>query len=239
MNRCPKRILLLCTGNTCRSSIAEGILKHKLEHTSVGSRRPEVVSAGLSAFDGSPASDEAVRAMRERGIDISSHRAKNVTREMVSSADLILVMTLTHKRMTLDRFPEARGKVFTLKEYVSKNSSLDDITAELSELQDRIEKKRMEFVNKYGNRLQELNKRRVELRNELRMVEQEIEGLHSQFDSCIDDEQESISMLEDKLHQLDIVDPFGGDIDAYRKTLREIEESLDSLISKLGLDKSV
>lgn len=122
---------------------------------------------------------------------------------------------------------------------MSKNSSLDDITAELSELQDRIEKKRTEFVNKYGNRLQELNKRRVELRNELRMVEQEIEGLHSQFDSCIDDEQESISMLEDKLHQLDIVDPFGGDIDAYRKTLREIEESLDSLISKLGLDKSV
>lgn len=239
MDRCPERILLLCTGNTCRSSIAEGILRHKLEHTSVGSCKPEVMSAGLSAFDGSPASDEAVRAMRERGIDISSHRARNVTREMVNTADLILVMTLTHKRMTLDRFPESRGKVFTLKEYVSKNRSLDDITAELSELQDRIEKKRAEFAQQYGGRLEELNRRRAELRNKLRLVEQEIEELHSRFDSCIDDEQESISTLEDKLHRLDIVDPFGGDIDAYRKTLVEIEESLGSLISMLGLDKSV
>lgn len=237
MDSCPKKILLLCTGNTCRSSIAEGLLKHKLAQIPEGVCKPEVVSAGLSAFDGSPASEEAVRAMRERGIDISSHRARNVTRDIVNSADLILVMTLAHKRMTLDRFPEARGKVFTLKEYISKNTSLDDITTELSKLHERIERKKAAFSQQYGARLEELNRRRMELRNELRLVEQEIEKLHKQFDSCIDDEQESISMLEDKLHQLDIVDPFGGDIEAYRKTVAEIEESLDKLISMLGLVK--
>lgn len=239
MYLCPRKILLVCTGNTCRSSIAEGILKYKLEHTPLGIRDFEVTSAGLSAFDGSPASDEAVRAMKERGIDISSHRAKSVTRDMVDTSDLILVMTLTHKRMVLDRFPEARGKVYTLKEFVSTNGSLDDITAELSDLQERIERKRAAFAEQYGGRLEELNQRRAELRAELRQVEREIEELHSRFDSCIDDEQESISMLEDKLHRLDIVDPFGGDITAYRRTLAEIEASLDGLISRLSLDKPV
>lgn len=238
-DRCLSRILLVCTGNTCRSSMAEGILKHKLEHTLGGSRRFCVTSAGLSAFDGSPASDEAIRVMKEKGIDIATHRAKSVSREMVKDADLILVMTLTHKRTVLDRFPETQGKVFTLKEYVSKDLSLDDITADLSDLQQRIEKKKEAFARQYGSRLEELNRRRAELREQLRETEREIEELHRRFDSCIDDEQESICMLEDKLHKLDIVDPFGGDLAAYRRTLAEIESSLDSLVAMLVPDTSV
>ncbi len=228
---------MACTGNTCRSSMAEGILKRKLEHTLGGRGRFCVTSAGLSAFDGSPASDEAIRVMKEKGIDIASHRAKSVSREMVNDADLILVMTLTHKRTVLDRFPDAQGKVFTLKEYVSKDLALDEITAELSDLQERIEKKKQSFSQMYGSRLEELNRRRAELREQLRETEREIEELHRRFDSCIDDEQESISMLEDKLHRLDIVDPFGGDVAAYRRTLAEIESSLDSLVAMLAPDK--
>jgi protein-tyrosine phosphatase len=137
----------------------------------------------------------------------------------------------------LDRFPDAQGKVFTLKEYVSKDLALDEITAELSDLQERIEKKKQSFSQMYGSRLEELNRRRAELREQLRETEREIEELHRRFDSCIDDEQESISMLEDKLHRLDIVDPFGGDVAAYRRTLAEIESSLDSLVAMLAPDK--
>lgn len=88
------KILLVCTGNTCRSPMAVGILKKLLEER--GTQQIEVESAGISAYESSPASLFAVDTSRNFGIDISRHSAHQLTKEMAQAADLILVMAPEH-----------------------------------------------------------------------------------------------------------------------------------------------
>ncbi|MHB8896523.1 MAG: arsenate reductase/protein-tyrosine-phosphatase family protein [Candidatus Geothermincolia bacterium] len=89
----PFGILFVCLGNLCRSPMAEGIARDELEREYPGSTSLiRFSSAGVAAIDGEPATREAVRAMRERGIDISRHRARRVTTSMVESSGLVLVM---------------------------------------------------------------------------------------------------------------------------------------------------
>ena len=108
------KILLLCTGNTCRSPMAEGLFKEFLKERGLDA---QVVSAGLFALDGDTASPQAITAMGEKGIDISKHRARQVTKDLVEESDLILTMTSEHKKRLLTIIPEAKKKVFTLKEF--------------------------------------------------------------------------------------------------------------------------
>jgi len=111
------RILYVCTGNTCRSPMAAGFAKKLLsEEIGCGAgdlrgRRVEVLSAGLLAGGGAPASPEAVRAARTLGADISHHRSRKLTRDLIRSADLILCMTGFHVAEVLRMAPEAAGKV--------------------------------------------------------------------------------------------------------------------------------
>ncbi len=111
-------ILLVCTGNTCRSSMAEGIFKQMLLNSNI--ENINVSSAGLSAFQGDRANQKAVDVLKNQGIDISKHRARQLTGEIISSSDLILTMTAAHKMSILNYDPQSKRKVFTLKEYASK-----------------------------------------------------------------------------------------------------------------------
>ena len=100
-----KRILVLCEGNYCRSPMAEFLLRASLG--------PEVSveSAGLGALHGSSAAPEAEALMTDRGLDISSHRARQLTKEIALAADLILVMEKVHRRRLQQRFAtHLRGK---------------------------------------------------------------------------------------------------------------------------------
>ena len=83
------RYLVLCTGNTCRSPMAAAMIR---------ARRPNdtVKSAGFAADVGAPAAANAVEALREIGLDLSSHRAAQVTPEMCATADRVFVMTASH-----------------------------------------------------------------------------------------------------------------------------------------------
>lgn len=109
-----KKILFVCTGNTCRSPMAAAILEEMAEEEGVDI---EVESAGIFAFAGDRASREAMEVLKDKKIDISHHRSKLVTEKLIEEADLILTMTFSHKETLLFKYPFASGKLFTLKEY--------------------------------------------------------------------------------------------------------------------------
>lgn len=111
-----KNLLFVCTGNTCRSPMAEAMFRRMLKE---GGYNNEYTcsSAGVYAYEGDEASLEAVQAMKKLGIDISGHCAKTLDYNSIRDAYIIFTMTRDHKRMILDVFPETADKVFTLKEY--------------------------------------------------------------------------------------------------------------------------
>lgn len=113
----PGSILVVCTGNICRSPMAEGFLRAFLEER-LGDDAPLVASAGLAAWEGSGPTPEAVAAAAELGVDISGHRARGIVPELVQTPDLVLAMTAGQRGALAESFPEVAGRIFTLKELV-------------------------------------------------------------------------------------------------------------------------
>lgn len=107
-------VLFVCTGNICRSPIAEGLFRHQ-----VGSRTDyRVSSAGLAAAHGVPPSEHAVHVMREAGIDISDARSQPLDRWLIEDADYVIVMTRGHQEAVRRLMPAAAEKTFLLKEFL-------------------------------------------------------------------------------------------------------------------------
>jgi len=111
-----KRILFVCTGNICRSPLAEALLKRALHERAV--EDVSVESAGTGAWDGAPASEGAYLVALERGLDLSGHRARLLTREIVEDAAMILTMARHHRARVHELGGE--GRVHVLGEYAGK-----------------------------------------------------------------------------------------------------------------------
>jgi protein-tyrosine phosphatase len=108
-------ILVVCTGNICRSPMAEGLLRSALDRRLDG-RAPDVGSAGTIAIDGAPAMPESIEAARERGVDIRAHAARLLTPELIDGADLVVTMAAEHREAVQRLVPGAAARTFTLKE---------------------------------------------------------------------------------------------------------------------------
>lgn len=109
-----RRILFVCTGNTCRSPMAEGLFRQMAAQSGL---EVDVRSAGVSALNGEAISGHTAAILLEHGIR-ETLASKELTAELVEWADLVLTMTASHKGLVIARHPRALEKVHTLKEYV-------------------------------------------------------------------------------------------------------------------------
>ena len=115
-----KNIAVVCTGNICRSPIAEGLLKARS-----GGSNINVVSAGTYALSGQGADPHSIEVMAAKGYDISAHRAQQATPALLQWADLVLTLDQTHSDWITSRLPHLRGRVFKVGKWRSNRDIAD------------------------------------------------------------------------------------------------------------------
>lgn len=116
-----KNILLVCSGNTCRSPMAAALFHKILRERGIDPQEYRIATAGLAALTGCSASPGAIRAMRLEGLDISGHRSRVFQQNMMEEADVVLTMTDGHRRLILDLCGQGGGKVYTLAEFAGED----------------------------------------------------------------------------------------------------------------------
>ena len=115
-------ILTVCTGNICRSPVAEYLLRHEIAQAG---RKADVRSAGIGALVDHPADETALKVMDELGVPMQAHRARQIKVEHTRWADLILVMQSHHLEYVLSMDPTARGKTFLMGHWSKKREVPD------------------------------------------------------------------------------------------------------------------
>ena len=113
-------ILVVCTGNICRSPMGEYLFKQRWQKAGW-----KVASAGVGALIGFPADDHAIAVMQEQGIDMSAHQAQQMSQALASAFDLILVMDKSHEEWINQRLPTSRGRVHQMSKWEAEDEVPD------------------------------------------------------------------------------------------------------------------
>lgn len=116
------KILFVCTGNTCRSPMAEGLMRVMAQEAG---KDVTVLSAGLFCANGAKATPQAIEAVKPY-VDISSHESRPLSVAFMEAADLVIAMTEEHKRVLLRQFSFMADKIKTLAEWAGQDGDVED-----------------------------------------------------------------------------------------------------------------
>ncbi|MBU9724367.1 MULTISPECIES: low molecular weight protein arginine phosphatase [Bacillaceae] len=211
-----KNILFVCTGNTCRSPMAEAIfLKEQ-------SGKFEVKSAGIHAIEGMPMSEGAQTVLSNRNM-IDNHKSSVLSRDLIDWADVVLTMTENHRRSVIELYPENHEKIYTLKEYILDDPETIEKIDKLKHHMAQLELKRASFLAN--------NQDQVERYNKTKDISKQQE-LEQALLKELQPEQEAIAKLMAELPSFDIADPYMASVEVYDQTFKELEESVKKLLKK-------
>lgn len=213
-----KKVLFVCTGNTCRSPLAEAVFNNLKPDGSYEAR-----SAGMMAMNGMPMSEGSRTALTKRGLK-EEHLSQGLTRDLLDWADLVLTMTENHKRTVIQQFPEEAGNIYTLKEFIYDDPATKQLIEKMDHHIAQLELKRAEFIKKHEDKIKKYNEDQ-DIKHQQQLEEELLAQLKP--------EQEAIEYAASKLPSFNISDPFGAADDVYEITYKEIEEAVKALIEKM------
>ena len=117
-----KKIMFICTGNICRSAMADAYMKKRVAEENLSM---EVYSSGIYAEDGGQASYLAIETMEEYEVDLKSHKSTNTRNSNIVEMDIILCATKGHKELLIQMYPNLKEKIYTIKEYAYGENNQD------------------------------------------------------------------------------------------------------------------